>query len=253
MIRFCLAAIAAFVIATTAGAQGLRPAPSGDIFVVPSAFLACSGNPYALCYYSGPDEATPRYPNVQAPALPCKVDGDDATSADCVCYAIDEAQLGPLGTNFVLIGSILNDKVRAETIAQCGPLGRNCLNMMNLNSCRTDPTQPQCQTAKVCGYLGTIDPPARQTLYDDDSVELISTFSFTYSYSHPFGSTNCSKTPGRYAGCMTASCTKAEGGLTTCSCPIADGKYQVGQTDVACDISPNVWSAADNILQNFKD
>ncbi|MDJ0931472.1 hypothetical protein [Breoghania sp.] len=180
------------------------------------------------------------------------MDGDDVTSADCVCYAITEEQVGPLDTNFVLIGSILNDRLHEETIAQCGPLGRNFLNMKNPNSCRQDPSQPHCQTAKVCDSLGSIKDGTPQSFDDGPNVKLISTFSFTYSFNHPFGSTDCADdNPGPLnAACMTAACTAADGGLTTCSCPIYDGKYQVGQTGATCDISPNVWSAADNLLLN---
>lgn len=235
-----------------ASAQPQRPPPPADAFAVPTAFLACTGNPYALCYYSGPNDPTPRYPNVPANALPCTPDPDNPGYANCTCYAITEEQVGPLDTNFVLIGSILNDAIREETIATCGPLGRNCLNMVNLNSCRQDPTQPHCQSAPVCKTLGSIADGTGPDFWGNEAA-LISTFSFTYSFNHPFGSTNCSATPGRYAGCMTAACTEPEDGLTTCSCPIVDGPYQVGQTGVQCDISPNVWSAADNLLQNEKE
>ncbi len=252
--------LAQALLSDPASAQGLRPPPEADAFLYPTAFLACDNNPYALCYYSGPDTPTPRYPNVDATPLPCTVEGAEPGTADCVCYAITEKQVGPLATNFVLIGSILDDTVRAATIEQCGPRGKNCLNMVNMQACKQDPDHEACQRAKVCDTLGTFAEGStteysRPTLYDNhpdgDEVELISTFSFTYSFNHPFGSTNCAETPGIYAGCMTAPCKQTEEGLTTCACPLYEGKYQVGQSgDVQCDISPNVWSAADNLLQN---
>lgn len=245
-----LAAIALVVLLFIGGvAVAQTPWPGSDTFAKPSEFLACSGNPYALCYYSGPNDPTPRYPNVAAPALPCTVESETASTASCTCYAITEDQAGPFGTNFVLIGSILNTAARDATIEQCGESGDQCLNMANFNSCQKDPKQAQCQTARVCAQLGSIQHGTKPSLYSDPAVDLISTFSFTYSFNHPFGSTNCAATPGRYAGCMTAPCTNTEDGLTTCTCPVADGPYQVGQSrGVSCDISPNVWSAADNLL-----
>lgn len=253
MSRFLSATVVVFMVLVSAAFGQDEPPPWADAFSNPTNFLACRGNPYALCYYSGPDTPTPRYNNVPAPSLPCTVQGDDTNKANCTCYAITEATVGPLGHNFVLIDSILNPEVRQETITQCGETGENCLNMTNLNSCQADRSQSQCQPAKVCSHLGNIRTGKKQTLYPKhNNVELISTFSFTYSFNHKFGSTNCSATPGRYAGCMTAPCTKNEDGLTTCACPIYDGPYQVGQKfdGLECDISPNVWSAADNLAQN---
>jgi hypothetical protein len=83
-------------------------------------------------------------------------------------------------------------------------------------------------------------------------MELISTFSFENISQHSFGSTPCET--GVYAGCMTAPCKAGEDGLTTCQCPTFEGKFQIGQRPerlkdlgLGCDISPNVWSAANRI------
>ncbi len=251
----CLLASLAFLFTAPALGQD-RPPPWADAFKSPTSFLACKGNPYALCYYSGPAMPTPRYGNVASPALPCTVKGDDAKAASCTCYAITEKQTGPLDYNFVLIGSILNPEIRKQTIEQCGKFGQKCLNMVNLNKCQVDSSQPDCQAAEVCSRLGSIKDKTRPDLFPNlKNVELISTFSFTYSFNHNFGSTNCAATSGRYAGCMTAPCTTTEEGLTTCSCPIYDGPFQIGQDltqypNLGCDISPNVWSAANNLNQD---
>ncbi|WP_417768137.1 hypothetical protein [Stappia sp.] len=247
---------ALFVLALAApgaAAQDLPP-PWADDFASPTAFLACKGNPYALCYYSGPDQPTPRYGNVASPALPCTVSGNDAKAADCACYAITEKAIGPAEYNYVLIHSILNPQVRRETVEQCGELGRNCLNMVNQQKCAVLGNDPSCKPAPVCDYLGSIEKGTTQTLYPDQpETKLISTFSFVYSFNHPFASTDCPQSTGRYAGCMTAPCTTNDEGLTTCKCPIAEGPYQVGQdlsqfSGLGCDISPNVWSAANSLL-----
>lgn len=110
------------------------PPPRADEFAHLSEFLACSGNAYALCYYSGPDDPTPPGSD-DTPPLPCTIGGP--THADCTCYAVTEQSEQPgLRYNFVLIGSILNPEVRAETVARCHEDGSNCLNMAHLLSRR---------------------------------------------------------------------------------------------------------------------
>ena len=52
---FCLAGLLAI---PAASAQD-DPPPRADQYDELSEFLACSGNAYALCYYSGPEEPTP--------------------------------------------------------------------------------------------------------------------------------------------------------------------------------------------------
>ncbi|MEO9529241.1 hypothetical protein [Roseibium sp.] len=238
------------------------PPPRSDSWTVPTQFLACRGNAYALCYYSGPEIATPsrRYSN--PPVMPCEMDADGAEAAACTCYAVtdlpaipDESPLGPaLQFNYVLMTSILQKDVNRATIEECGPLGDKCLNLVNLGTCAGSEFQGEgCQQADVCSMLGDARTGARQTLYENlTDVTLISTFSFENASQHAFGSTSCDG--GKYAGCMTAPCKQDENGLTTCQCPVFDGPYQVGQRSerlkelgLGCDISPNVWSAANRI------
>lgn len=235
----------------TAPAQDNEP-PRSDEFEAATNFLACRGNGYALCYYSGPSGQQPTRPGTSAPPLPCDPIGPAA--ADCTCYALPGGVYeGALTWNYVEVGSILNPAVRSETIAQCGEDGTDCLNMVSLHgSCRTPDgaiaEAEECQQAPVCSYLGNAAEGISQTLYPDrEDVELISTFSFAYSDVHRIGSHDCTATPyHQYAGCMTAPCTQDENGLTTCECPLFQGPYQVGQDYYAlqCNISPNVWSAA---------
>jgi hypothetical protein len=246
--------LAGALLATPATAQDEAP-PRSDTFDHLSDFLACSGNPYALCYYSGPETATP--PDQDAtPPLPCTIDGP--LRADCTCYAITEPMVEPgLRYNFVLIDSILDPIARAENELQCNEDGSNCLNMAHLASgiCNNadDPHVDEyefCQEAPVCSRLGDIATGEIQTLYPESDATLISTFSFYSSQVHDFGSTDCSDHNIRlYAGCMTAPCTDDDGdGLAECSCPLYDGPYQVGQDydGLQCNILPNVWSAANN-------
>ncbi|MCK7614728.1 hypothetical protein [Roseibium sediminicola] len=126
--------------------------------------------------------------------------------------------------------------------------------MINLNKCSEAKFKPEeCQQAAVCSMLGSASDNKKQTLYPDrPDVHLISTFSFAHVSEHSFGSTTCDS--GLYAGCMTAPCSIDENGLTTCQCPTFTGPYQVGQRSkrlnelgLGCDISPNVWSAANRI------
>jgi len=251
--------IASFTLtASLAGSALSQDAPPrADQYEHLTDFLACTGNPYALCYYSGPEEPTPPGQS-QTPPLPCSIDGP--LRADCTCYAIaDGPVLDVLHYNFVLVDSILNPSAREATIAQCGEDGRGCLNMAYLATGYCDPDDPaiaekaECQAAPVCSQLGDLESGTGQTLYDDPEVELISTFSFAYSQIHDFGSHSCAANNIRlYAGCMTAPCGEAgEDGLTQCSCPLYDGEYQVGQDHegLQCNILPNVWSAADNAIE----
>ena len=240
------------------------PPPRADAFEEVTNFLACSGNPYALCYYSGPAGEQPTLDGSSV-LLPCNPNATE-TAADCTCFAVTEGVYvedgDPLIFNFVEIGSILNPDVRAETMAVCHEDGSNCLNMVNLASgvCAYGDNPviaalEECQPAPVCSYLGDVEAGTRQTLYPEQrDVAMISTFSMAYQDVMYFGSTDCSGLEDPlYAGCMTAPCTEPdENGLTTCTCPTYAGPYQVGQqyptgdAPLQCDISPNVWSAAYN-------
>ena len=231
--------------------QGHEPPPA-DAFDSATNFLACRGNGYALCYYSGPAAEQPTQPGTSSPPLPCNPNLDD--TATCTCYALPGGMHdGELTWNYVEIGSILNESVRHDTMELCHEDGSNCLNMKNQRDICQDvdgviAEAEQCQMAPVCAALGNPAAGVPQTLYPElDTAVLISTFSFVYSDVHEFGSTDCTQIENpTYAGCMTAPCQEDENGLTTCDCPVVDGPYQVGQAyaELQCDISPNIWSAA---------
>ncbi|HVN77706.1 MAG TPA: hypothetical protein VMW38_01800 [Terriglobia bacterium] len=70
-------------------------------------FLPCSGGPFALCYYSGPNPQS------------CTVT-DDGRFANCDCFEI------PYGAYFVDINAILNYGVYLKTVEKCGQDGRKC-------------------------------------------------------------------------------------------------------------------------------
>ncbi|WP_019962091.1 hypothetical protein [Woodsholea maritima] len=226
--------------------------PRADAFENAENFLACRGNGYALCYYSGPADDQPTKPGTSSPPLPCNPNVDD--TAACTCYAFDDGMYnGELSWNYVLIGSILNREVREEAMLRCHEDGSNCLNMKSLHGhCRevdgVIAESEDCLQAPVCSYLGNPAEGIPQTLYPNlENVSLISTFSFAYSDVHEFGSTECSNADNpSYAGCMTAPCIEDENGLTSCQCPTFEGPYQVGQTydGLTCAIDGHIWSAA---------
>lgn len=266
MKRFLIAVLLGLglsVSATTASAQVEMPPPRSDSWIAPTQFLACHGNAYALCYYSGPEKRTPSHRYSDPPFLPCELDPDNPGAAKCTCYAVEGEPVVPkrelLGLryrfNYVLMTSILNEKALEETRTECGPLGKECLNLVNMDLCSEWQFRPdQCKQAQVCSKLGNAHTGEKQTLYPDmPDVDLISTFSFAHISEHSFGSTSCES--GLYAACMTAPCTaEDERGLTTCQCPTYTGPFQIGQRemrlkelDLGCDISPRVWSAANHI------
>jgi hypothetical protein len=223
-----------------------EPPPRSDTITALSQFLACEGNPYALCYYSGPADA-PAGTKVPVPALPCTL-GEGGKVANCKCYAIDD----PTSINFVALPSILDPKVREETETLCHEDGSGCINLTNMGDCAmsANPDPKTCKTPPVCRYLGDAVAGTNPTLYPD--AALISTFSFKYSPRYPISSTDCSEQPYlRYAGCMTAPCSAPymENGksYTDCRCPTFVGPFQFGQMQDAlvCDLGgDNVWSAA---------
>ncbi|MGH7813721.1 MAG: hypothetical protein ACREQI_06920 [Candidatus Binataceae bacterium] len=177
-----------------------------DILLAPTNFVPCRGGPYALCYYSGPSSGPED--------LSCTTTSN-GKYANCNCYDI------PYGVYFVDINSILNYHVLQKTIAACGSDGANC---QTLNSA------PVCQAVND----GTLIPDAK----------LFSTFSFDCVPTDGIGLTDCAQEP--YAGCMTAPChSTGQSGIVSCSCPVFDGPYQVGQNDEDCSLGGDqVWSAA---------
>ncbi len=193
--------------------SGCTPTPAyANILLENSNFVQCKGGPYALCYYSGPDTGSPN--------LSC-VPTADGKFANCTCYQI------PYGTYFVDINAILNYSVYLQTIAVCGSDGSKCSGHPN--------------RAPVCGYINN------QKLIP--GADMVSTFSFDCIPTNGIGGTSCGQA--QYAGCMTAPCFKtrdtAKTGTVTCSCPLYDGQYQVGQNDEECSLSDSlVWSAANN-------
>ena len=216
------------------------PPPRSDTVEHPTQFLACKGNAYALCYYSGP-EKPPVGSAEPVPPLPCKLSGN-GDFANCTCYALEDGK----GSNYVSLPSILNPDVRQQTIDKCGETGESCVNIVNEASC-TSPDQPGCATPPVCETLGNVENGTAQTL--DPGATLISTFSLDYSDRYPIDSTGCD---GQYAGCMTASCGEPYTGVdgvrfTDCTCPTYSGVYQFGQSNpnLSCDLeNDHVWSAA---------
>jgi hypothetical protein len=190
------------------------PKPAyADVITAPSNFLPCQGGPFALCYYSGPDGPP------ASEDLGCRV-SEDGRFADCRCYEI------PYGPYYVLNTAILNYAIYLETVEACGLDGSAC---------------GAPNSAPVCDYINEnrFIPGA----------DLISTFSFDCVPTDGLGSTSCSPPSAPpYAGCMTAPCQRTdEAGIVECSCPVFDGPYQVGQSEVSCDLGDDlVWSAAYN-------
>src|ERR1700687_4593994 len=86
------------------------PAPA-DVVVKPSNMLYCSGGTYALCFFSGPPNATGH--NFANKPLPCTLKGN---VADCTCQAYT-------GSYFVDINGILNQGAYFQTVNACGQDG----------------------------------------------------------------------------------------------------------------------------------
>ncbi len=177
-----------------------------NILLTGSNFLPCRGGPFALCYYSGPNDV--------AEDLSCTLTAD-GLYANCNCFNI------PYGVYFVDINGILNHPVYENTIAKCGTDGSLCATM---------------NSAPVCEAInkGTLIP----------GTNVFSAFSFDCVPTNGIGQTACTQAP--YAGCMTAPCFKTSNPeIVQCSCPVFNGPYQVGQNNQACTLGDDlVWSAA---------
>jgi hypothetical protein len=205
--------------------------------------LYCNGGTYALCFFSGPPNATGSHPGSNNP-LPCVLHGD---VANCTCQAY------PSGPYYVDINGILNRGAYLETVSACGPDGSGC---QNISVCGKNPNAAGCTALKpapVCASVKNQSPsnPAGSLM---PKADLDSTFSFAMTdyplNPHP---SDCS---GLYAGCMTAPCFFKKGHTTTtqgetvqCECPTYTGTYQVGETGQTCSIPGSngntyVWSAA---------
>lgn len=217
---------------------------AADVLTEPTNFLACTSNDYALCYFSGPNEASKGKKGTTLPALPCTVSKDNPDYADCRCYA-------ETGESYVSINSIANTEAYIETVRTCGLAGEKCVNMVSQAvdelATKMGMSLKTLATAPVCSYLQS---GSDGMITMAPNAELASTFSFAETKNYHAKQTTCS-TALPYAGCMTASCTfekDANGnktGFANCRCPIFTGPFQVGQANVQCNLGgDNVWSAA---------
>lgn len=223
-----------------------------DIVISPTNMLYCPEGAYALCFFSGPPNATGSNPANKP--LPCVMQTDG--TADCTC------QVYTSGPSFVDLNGILNQGAFYETVQTCGQDGSGCANLKN---CGEDGSVPGCanQTvAPVCQYVQDQNP-------DDPSVslmpgaDLISTFSFAMEDDYPMAPPTSCPDGGLYAGCMTAPCNFAEGATMPpsdgdpiqCKCPTYDGPFEIGQPSQACTIPTvpgqggrtYVWSASHTV------
>ena len=141
------------------------------------------------------------------------------TTVECPCESL-------FGLNFVEASSIMNLPVYEETVRVCSEDPDRC-------------TIPN--GAPVCAAINNA------TFYDAvPGVIAISDFSFFgFDASAAIG-TDCTATPGLYAGCMTTACYGDGADGLNCICPTVDGPFQVGQEGVACDIEPLTYSASYN-------
>lgn len=222
-----------------------------DIVLSSKNFLLCTEGSYALCFFSGPPNATGT--NSSNRALPCERIAGVGDVASCTC------QVYTSGPYFVDINAILNLGAYNETVRACGQHGELC---QNLHACGPSGSPHACaalRVAPVCQYVkhqNRFDP--KVSLIPE--ADLVSTFSTAMSSNgdYQIGKTPCP--PARYAGCMTAPCTfpvgakmpPADGDPIQCQCPTFVGPYQVGQfgkPKEICEIPPSggkvyVWSAS---------
>jgi hypothetical protein len=196
-----------------------------DILVAPKNFVECTGAPFALCYYSGPEEAV--VPG--AAPTPCILRPSEHV-ADCTCYEIPAYY-----RYFVDINAILNLDVYLDTVDKCGIDGSKCLPFGN-------------KEAPVCKAIsqGKLIRGAYR----------ISTFSFALEAKIPIAKGQSCDDDILYAGCMTAPCKRTGKydtftgyPLVQCACPTFQGPFQVGRKltppDQDCNLPNNtVWSAA---------
>jgi hypothetical protein len=217
-----------------------------------SNMLLCDSGPYALCFFSGPPDATPT--DSDNNALPCVVD-ESGKTANCSC------QYYGSGTSFVDINGIINQNAYYEAVQECGHDGAKCA---NIAACGSGPkvstTSCGMKEATVCQYVrGQNAQSPDQSLVP--GYDAISTFSLAMAAGYNMKQvTDCS---GPYLGCMTAPCTFPEGvttpedgSIVQCQCPIATGPFQIGQSGdgVQCGIplgsdgTRYLWSAARTVV-----
>jgi hypothetical protein len=228
-------------------------APAGKKATDSSNMLRCESGPYALCFFSGPPEASGKHPKDNN-KLPCIVDPSGKT-ANCSC------QYYSSGENFVDINGILNLGAYYQTVAQCGQDGAGCRNLNNKLKCDATPNLKECQEALVCQYIRNQNrQKPEQSLWP--GADTVSDFSFAMASDYDMTSfTPC--TTNRYAGCMTAPCTfpggvaPNDGGIVQCSCPIVQGVFQIGQVSPVakepyrCNLGDvHVWSASNTVTSS---
>lgn len=209
--------------------------------------LLCDSGPYALCFFSGPPDKTGT--NANNNALPCVMD-ESGDSASCSCQYYDQ------GISFVDINGIINQNAYYETVQKCGHDGAGCANMLACGSdSSVSTTSCNMQEAPVCTYVrGQNAQNADQSLVP--GYDTISTFSMAMQNDYTMLPTQCE---GEYLGCMTAPCSFPEGTtdpktglIVQCQCPMAKGKFQLGQklSSADCSIATGsdgtkyLWSAA---------
>lgn len=230
---------------------------------------AQSPKPYALCFFSGPTAATGTSSAVATNNILACLPDLEKGIANCQC------QVYSASSYYVDINSILNRGAWYQTRQICGNDGSLC---KNIAVCDTDGNtktcaKPPCATcpttiAPVCNYVDAQSSDPDLGLYPTkytapSRVDLVSTFSYamgttTSTAPYQLGSTPCTNN-GIYAGCMTAPCTyptgstKADGSVVNCACPLWQGDYQIGQsnlpTSLVCPTNAAgwVWSAANSL------
>ncbi len=179
-----------------------------DVVLTTSDWIPCFG-PYALCFYA---ECTPD-------------EGSGGELVNCPCFSA-------FGTNYVDINAILNNDVYNETKTFC---------TANPDSCRIPNEAPVCQSLNSGSFM--------------QGATTFSTFSFYNATEEPIGNTDCLDPAIVYGGCMTAPCygpttPGSQSGTTMieCLCPTYVGPHQLGKDNLSCDVSPNVYSAAYNLI-----
>jgi hypothetical protein len=114
-----------------------------DAFTGPENFLACSlerTEPIALCYYSG------------VPGQPLRTPGctftQDGKASECDCYQVSLGKPKGARYSYILVTSILNERVYRETVRVCGANGERCLNGANLRDDHPPREAPVCDALR---------------------------------------------------------------------------------------------------------
>ena len=232
---------------------GLPPSPNQPL----QSLLYCEPvGSYALCFFSGPPDATGT--DTSNKRLPCVIDDKvDPTAADCTCQAYHTTgENSATGKNnlpyFVDLNGILNQGLYYETVNKCESDGSGCKNFYTCGIDGSDCTDSALPQAPVCDYINnqnqTVDTAQKFAL----DADLISTFSGAMNAGYVYqDKTSCPSN--YYAGCMTASCKFVDGDADftdgdpiQCNCPVVQGKFQLTQSnEQTCTLEAGfVWSAS---------